>query len=183
MQKTMTFYSGIGSRQTPQHVMNSMIIIAEWLATEGYTLRSGNANGADVAFGLGCDSVCGKSEIFLPYKNFNGDCRNSIHITNKRILKQATQIMKSLKPESYTWNAKNTPYHQRNVFQVLGVNLNTPSKFVICYTDTGAESEYDVLSMQDNSGTSTAIVLADRLAIPVINMYNDDWILKLEQIL
>lgn len=177
------YYSGIGSRQTPQHIIDNMIITAEWLATEGYILRSGNANGADVAFGIGCDSVNGSSEIYLPYKNFNGGCRNSLHVSNKRILKQATQIMKTLKPKTYTWNAKNTPYHQRNVFQVLGVNLNTPSKFVICYTATGAESEHEILTMQDSSGTSTAIVLADRLGIPVINMFNANWLEKLEHIL
>ena len=62
------YYSGIGSRQTPQHIIDNMIITAEWLATEGYILRSGNANGADVAFGIGCDSVNGSSEIYLPYK-------------------------------------------------------------------------------------------------------------------
>lgn len=177
------YYSGIGSRQTPSHILDSMIILGEWFATENYILRSGNANGADVAFGTGCDSVSGDSEIYLPYKNFNGGCRNSLYVSNTRILKQATQIMKTLKPKTYTWNAKNTPYHQRNVFQVLGVNLNTPSKFVICYTNTGAESEHDVLTMQDASGTSTAIVLADRLHIPVINMYNDNWMDKLELIL
>lgn len=177
------YYSGIGSRRTPKNILNEMIILGEWLATEHYILRSGNANGADVAFGIGCDSVNGKSEIYLPYENFNNGCRNSLHITNKHTLKKTYEIMRTLKPHTYTWNSKNTPYHSRNVFQVLGVNLNTPSNFVICYTDTGAECEADIICRNDTSGTSTAIVLASRLNIPVINMFNKNWIDKLENII
>ncbi len=49
----MKVYAGIGSRETPPHVIRLMGRIAERLACEGWTLRSGNAPGADQAFGLG----------------------------------------------------------------------------------------------------------------------------------
>lgn len=179
----MIYYSGIGSRETPNEILDDMFVLGVWFAELGYTLRSGNANGADVAFGRGCDYVDGNSEIYLPYDNFNGGCRNSIHVKNSKLLKRASTIMKSLKSQMYTWNSRNTPYHQRNVFQVIGVNLNTQSSFVVCYTDTGAETEKQVIERNDTSGTSTAITLADRLSIPVVNMYNKDWLSRIENIL
>lgn len=177
------YYAGIGSRETPKELEIEIGNVGSYLSECGYILRSGNARGSDKWFSNGCDSVGGRSEIILPFKGYGGGHKNEIIIQNKKLLKQATEIMKSIKHKSYTWNAKNTPYHRRNVFQILGVNLNTPVKFVICYTGTGAESENDVISMGENSGTSMAMVLADRLDIPVINMYNDGWVEKLDSLI
>lgn len=177
------YYAGIGSRETPKEIRQDIVDVGSYLSDCGYILRSGNARGADKWFSDGCDLMNGDSEIILPFKGYGGGHKNSIIIHNKNLLKQATEIMKSIKPKSYTWNAKNTPYHRRNVFQILGVNLNTPVKFVICYTSTGSISEKDVIERDETSGTSMAIVLADRLDIPIINMYNDDWLSKLELIL
>ena len=173
------YYAGIGSRETPVELKETMKNLGACLSENGYILRSGNARGADKWFSDGCDKVNGNSEIFLPFKDFGGGHKHSILINNKNLLREATEIMKSIKPKSYTWNSKNTPYHRRNVFQILGVNLNTPVDFVICYTNTGSETEYDVINRHETSGTSMAIVLADRLDIPVINMYNDGWLYKL----
>lgn len=177
------YYSGIGSRETPEHILEDMYYLGIYLSNCGYVLRSGNARGADTAFSKGCDAVMGDSEIYLPYDNFNNGCRNSILVTNKKIIKQAIDIMKTCKSSSYTWNNRNTPYHSRNVFQVLGHNLMTKSSLVICYTDTGAESKEDVIMRNDCSGTSTAITLASMLNIPVINMYNKNWLHKIESII
>lgn len=176
------YYAGIGSRETPFELKETMGNIGECLSANDYILRSGNARGADKWFSDGCDRINGKSEIILPFKGYGGGHKNSIIIQNKNLLKEATEIMKSIKPKSYTWNSKNTPYHRRNVFQILGVNLNTPVEFVICYTSTGSETEKDVIERDETSGTSMAIVLADRLDIPVINMYNENWLYKLYSI-
>ena len=42
----MNYYSGIGSRETPEHILNIMHHIGAYLATQGWVLRSGAANGA-----------------------------------------------------------------------------------------------------------------------------------------
>lgn len=176
-------YTGIGSRRTPQHILDDMQSIGFTLSEMGYLLRSGNANGDDKAFAKGCDLQKGNSEIYLPFNNFNGGCRNSIFINNKTTLKQAHDIMVTLKPKGYTFNSRNTPFHRRNVFQILGGNLTKQTDFVICYTDTGAENEKQIIERNDNSGTALAMTLASRLNIPIINMYNSDWLTKLEILL
>src|SRR3954447_95843 len=65
----MRAYAGIGSRRTPRRVLELMERIARVLAFDGYTLRSGHAEGADQAFERG---AAGQAEIFLPWRTFNG---------------------------------------------------------------------------------------------------------------
>lgn len=48
----MMFYTGIGSRETPQEIQNLMFKIAQKLDSK-YILRSGGADGADLAFEKG----------------------------------------------------------------------------------------------------------------------------------
>jgi len=50
----------------------------------------------------------------------------------------------------------------RNAFQVLGDDLRTPSKFVVCWTSNG----------KDVGGTGTTIRIAKKYNIPIVNMYN-----------
>lgn len=62
------YYTGIGSRKTPDSICLLMTKIASLMSKKGFILRSGGATGADSAFELG--SL--KSDIFLPWKEFNG---------------------------------------------------------------------------------------------------------------
>lgn len=48
-QKNMT-YAGIGSRETPMEILELMTKASAWLGAKGYTLQSGGAIGADMAF-------------------------------------------------------------------------------------------------------------------------------------
>lgn len=61
----------------------------------------------------------------------------------------------------------------RNMQQILGAKLDSPSKFVLCWTQDGAES-YDKVSLL-TGGTGTAIWVASQKGIPVINMQNPGW--------
>ena len=65
------YYTGIGSRNIPDTYFNLIVVIAEYMAKQGYILRSGGADGSDTAFEIGCDKVNGKKEIYLPWKSFN----------------------------------------------------------------------------------------------------------------
>ena len=60
-------YAGIGSRSTPEPVLQIMHRVAHRLSEMGYTLLSGGAGGADSAFEAGCFS---KKEIYLPWPGF-----------------------------------------------------------------------------------------------------------------
>lgn len=64
----MKYYAGIGSRVTPLLICGEMTNIAIKLQSIGYTLRSGEAAGADMAF---AKKVTDK-QIFLPWDGFNG---------------------------------------------------------------------------------------------------------------
>ena len=47
--------AGVGSRQTPQHVLGEMVSIGAWARNNKVYVRSGHADGADWAFELGAD--------------------------------------------------------------------------------------------------------------------------------
>ena len=53
----MTLYAGVGARKTPADVLGWMERIAAGMATQGWTLRSGGARGADSAFERGCNTA------------------------------------------------------------------------------------------------------------------------------
>ena len=145
-------YAGIGSRKTPDNILEMMREMAKILAKEGYTLRSGGAEGADSAFEKGCDEVGGKKEIYLPWKNFNG---NSSFLYN--ISEEAFELAKRFHPAwSYLkYGAK--CLHSRNGYQILGLDLNTPVGFIICYA-------------KEKGGTDQALRVAASRSIPFVNL-------------
>ena len=67
----MLYYAGIGSRQTPTDVLEEMKSIAYQLAVQNWTLRSGFADGADMAFTEGADAANGEMEQYIPWVGFN----------------------------------------------------------------------------------------------------------------
>ena len=60
----------------------------------------------------------------------------------------------------------------RSCYQVLGQDLRTPSDFVVCWTQDGAESEAE--RTRETGGTGQAIALASRWNIPVFNLARSD---------
>ena len=64
-------YTGIGSRSTPDEVLQQMRELGARLAHAGYTLRTGGARGADQAFEAGAESAHGPCIIYLPWSGFN----------------------------------------------------------------------------------------------------------------
>ena len=49
----MKWYTGVGSRETPSDILEVMESVGYALASQGWTLRSGGAVGADQAFERG----------------------------------------------------------------------------------------------------------------------------------
>ncbi len=74
-----------------------------------------------------------------------------------------------------SWAAK--ALHTRNALQVLGSDLANPSRFVLCWTRDGAESAQE--TSVKTGGTRTAIVIACRDGVPVINMRRPDGMQRL----
>ena len=168
-------YTGIGSRSTPQPILELMRLIACCMGERGHTLRSGGARGADTAFEEGCDLADGSKEIFVPVSSGSSygishrlkDRRGQFtNVLLEGVVESARICAVALLGKAHWENL--TPYgrlaHARNVMQVLGIHLDTPSKAVICWTPGG--SEY--------GGTRTALRMANEHGIPIYNLYYPD---------
>ena len=149
----MKYYAGIGSRQTPIEILNIMTKLAVVLESEGWTLRSGGADGADNAFAKEVKNI----ELFLPWKGFNGHTSDLNGHTQK-----AYEIAKKAHPAWHRCSQGAQKLHSRNVHQVFGWDINpkTYSKYIICWTPNAKMV----------GGTATAMKLAKNAGIKIFNL-------------
>ncbi len=149
------FYAGIGSRETPEDVQEEMKVIASSLSKYGYTLRSGHAPGADMAFEIGCDNGQGLKEIYIPWKGFNGSDSDLLKLSY-----DAVEIAMKFHPAWHRLKDEGKKLMARNTYQVLGYDCKSPSEFVVCWTKDG--------KMQ--GGTAQAMRIAKFHNIPIFNL-------------
>ena len=170
--KRVKAYAGIGSTETPDDVCMKMMNIASVLGGMGWTLRSGGADQADTAFEMGCDQVNGAKEIFLPWHQFNKK--------EGKVLKQTNQLYElagyyyEMRPDRSDWvSVRDTVklMMMRNVNQVLGEDLHTPSQAVICWTLNGSVV----------GGTAMALTIAMDKSIPIFNLALPDTMDRMEK--
>ena len=154
------YYTGIGARNTPDKVLDLFTNIAKYLATKDFTLRSGAANGADSAFEKGCDISNGSKEIYLPWRGFNNS-KSPLIVEDV----EAFEIAKKYHPYWTNLKAGAKKLQARNSHQVLGLDLHTPSEFIICYTENGKRG----------GGTGQALRIAEDYNIPIfdVGLYDD----------
>lgn len=167
METQKIYYGGIGSRRAPAHVLAEMRRIGGILAKAGLTLRSGAADGADMAFEEGCVKFNGDTEIWLPWKGFNGHADTGCYPTDAHF-----ELASKTHPAWANLTRGPRALHARNMGQVLGRDLATPCLFILCWTPDGCESE--ATRKRDTGGTGGAITLASRNGIPVFNLANAD---------
>jgi hypothetical protein len=149
----MKAYAGIGSRETPAIVLEKMEKIAAKLSSLDYILYSGGAQGADTAFENGAD----KKIIFLPWDGFNDRTANGIDYI---VPPFNASFVEKYHPKPKTLSNGASKLMSRNSYQVLGPDLSTPVKFVLCWTKDGKMI----------GGTSFAIRIAKSRNIPVFNL-------------
>lgn len=159
---TTRVFSGVGSRQTPEDIGVLMAAIAMKLTDAKWILRSGAANGADLAFESGVRAGNDFKEIYLPYPGFNGS-KSAL----SRLMPACFEIASSVHPNWDRCSEFAKKAHARNAYQVMGYNLSNPAAFVVCWTKDGA---IDAASAVNAGGTRTAIVLAQKNGIPVFNL-------------
>ena len=118
-------YTGIGSRETPTELKNDIKSIVEHLNKKGYTLRSGGAPGADSFF----EEHAEKKEIYLPWRGFNGNTSLLFNPTP-----EAFEMAQKYHPNwgRLSYGAKKLM--ARNCHQVLGLDLKSPTDFIVCWT-------------------------------------------------
>lgn len=152
----MNYYAGIGSRKTPYEICQAMTALAKILDKCDYTLRSGHADGADIAFEEGANN----KEIFLPWKGFNGSNSKFTEPTP-----EAIAVCRKLFRHFPGVSRASRLLLSRNMHQILGpiIDVSPKVKFVICWTEDGKAS----------GGTGYAIKAAKHFDIPVYNLYNE----------
>jgi len=157
----MKAYTGVGSRDCPDYMFNLIAKIAFRLAKRGYVLRSGGAAGCDTAFEMGCLAAGGKSEIYIPWQGFNQSTSDLIFERFKNRF-TAEIIAKLIHPAYGKLSRGAKMLHSRNVYQVFGTDLKSPSDFLLCYTTNGTAK----------GGTRTAIKLGELADIRTRNLYD-----------
>lgn len=174
------YFTGVGSRNITKKEFNNIIWISNHLSSKGYTLRSGKARGADEAFQLGVekfetDQAFNKEarigyapEIYTPWNNFKTEGLSSfwdipLNDIDKDLVDEAKSIASRIHPAWGRCSQAAKKLHTRNVFQVLGRNLNNPSKFLLACSDE--DSNGDV-----KGGTRTAWMIAKENNVPVFNV-------------
>ena len=104
-------FAGFGSRKTPKDILLKMEQISKNLSELGYTLRSGGAIGADLAF----EKTASKKEIFL----------------SKDATKEAHDLASKFHPAWVKLDSYAQGLHARNAMIILGGDLDDPGKNVI----------------------------------------------------
>jgi hypothetical protein len=153
----LIFYTGVGSRKTPPSICAKMTTIASLLYDKGLVLRSGGAAGADSAFEKSV-LVPSMKEIYIPWKTFEN--RHNPTDINCEYSPAAMEIAKTIHPAWHKLERWGRRLHARNIHQVLGRTLDTPSQFLICWTPGGGIV----------GGTRTAILIAFKHEVPVYNL-------------
>lgn len=152
--ESVKYYTGVGSRKTPENIKTVMTALASKLELMGYILRSGGAEGADKAFENGVKNYLHK-DIYLA----------------KHCTPAAMEIAKKFHPAWGACSDYAKKLHGRNAFQVLGGGLECKSQFLMCWTPDGCIS-HKTRSIE-TGGTGTAISIADHYKIEIINLKID----------
>ena len=127
-------YAGIGSRETPSHILATMQKLSNRLALDGWTLRTGNCTGADQAFAKGANEVNPKLvELYLPWYGYEALCvaiGNVVYTPGC----EAYRIAAEHHPAWHKCSKAAQAMHARNVQIILGATLVEPVQQAICWT-------------------------------------------------
>lgn len=167
---TNRFYTGIGSRKAPLPILKRAQALGKELAIKGFTGRSGKAEGMDEAFmkGFG-EAGSGRFVNYLPYPSFRESLAlpagcDDISCYSNDVWKEAVLIARGIYGKGWfeiTPGARDL--HTRNVFQVLGDDLKTPSEFVLYWAEPEGRNAV-------KGGTNTAFQVARQFSIGCYNV-------------
>jgi hypothetical protein len=161
-------YAGIGSRQTPPDVLALMEALAEQLAGQGWTLRTGLSPGADQAFYRGAHRGGGEVELYLPWPGFEAGAR--LEGGDERVLPEPSGAACELAARFHPrWDALAQDARRllaRDAHEVLGADLLSPAELVACWT---ADAGLDGGGLYAD-GTGQALRIAHHHGVPVFNL-------------
>ena len=151
-------YAGIGSRATPRAVLETMTVMAAWLARKGWHLHTGGAGGADTAFAAGAPP--GRRTLFLPWPGYRGNAGPDCRTLSPDRMDRCLSIASALHPAWHRCSPAARRLHARNAAILLGPDSATPVDAVACWTAGGLVS----------GGTGMGIRIAREHGIPVLDL-------------
>ena len=169
------YYSGIGSRETPDNILELFTYIASKLTKANYILRTGGSSGADNSFEIGCNLINNtinnnKKEIYLPWKYFNNN-KSEIYIPeNYKFDDYKAQIAEKFHPAFNNLNEFGKRLMCRNSQIILGkyCDLKYKSDFVIAYCKRDSKGKLI-------GGTSQGLRIAEYYKIPIFNITDEKY--------
>lgn len=189
MSKQTLTITVIGSRYAPADILRTTTTLAAQAMAAGHVLRSGAADGMDStvtdAYNWNNTNMRAQAQpdIFIPWPRFGSEKQpEGLSYTVTGSDPRARKIAATLHP---AWNAvRNDPkrpgmivdvlsqgvrkLQTRNVHQILGRNLDSPSDLVIYW----CRKDYHG---GPTGGTATAVNLALSYGITCINLIEPDW--------
>lgn len=167
----------IGSRETPETEQNALTIFAQHIQHSKGVVRSGGARGADQAAEKGITDARYK-EIYLPYSKAPAH-QDGVYVLgemHRRYQDGARTIAQRFHPNWTALQNKGQAAEQlmtRNVFQILGMELRSPSDIVVMWakgsrTGWGRRDSHNRIC-DVPGGTGLAVRLAHSLHIPVLH--------------
>lgn len=150
---------GIGSRKTPEVILQEMHKIGAWIGNSKHWLTSGHAEGADWAFEKGCDGL--RCSVFLPWKGYNSHLKSHAlqFVVDHTYGPEIWQSIDRFHPAPDKLSAGARKLMARNAAMLMGPS---PADVIVCWTEGGLVA----------GGTGQALRIAESLRIPVINMWN-----------
>lgn len=162
--------TGIGSRKTPDDVCNLFTELGQEVKIRNDWLRSGHADGSDYAFELGAKEHC---IVYLPWNGFNKEKKIWGIPRTSELRDEVLEIVFKHEPYARELSQGVQRIKSRNVYQILGEDLKSPSDVVICWTPNG----------EIVGGTGLAIKIAMDHGIPVVNIGDENTSTHLDEIL
>lgn len=162
--------AGIGTRHPPTDdadLNETMRVFCYFAVKMGWHLRSGAAIGMDSWFERLWDN---NKEIFIAKERISGkrhgyDGANFIEGPQEVA---AFNIMKHIHPKGSKLKGIAKAMHTRNIFQILGEDLNTPADLIVYY------AKFDDEGAEITGGTRTAVVLGKQRGINEFNLILPD---------
>jgi len=156
-----------GESGIPETVKDDLVMLTKALMDKGIVMRYNGDNDAVYEKMLGGD--LSKVEMYLPWKKFNTDFTPKMAKPNDEAFHYAAYYHKGYAKLPGVVRT----FLARDMHLLLGEGCNNPSKFLLCYSDDGAECIKDI-KFEKTGKLSYCISVCDLLDIPVFNLGNDN---------
>lgn len=162
--------AGIGTRHPPTDdadLNETMRVFCYFAVKMGWHLRSGAAIGMDSWFERLWDN---NKEIFIAKERISGKRHgyDGANFVEGPLEVAAFNIMKHIHPKGSKLKGIAKAMHTRNIFQILGEDLNTPVDLIVYY------AKFDDEGAEITDGTRTAVVLGKQRGINEFNLILPD---------